>query len=71
MAARRANREMTADPFGDGSRASARTRVSKPNGISRGDSCYYPDSGKFAVMKEGAVEVIVKGIETDYFDGEE
>lgn len=37
----------------------------------RGDSCYYPDSGKFAVMKEGTDEVIVKGAETDYFDGEE
>jgi uncharacterized cupin superfamily protein len=37
----------------------------------RGDSCYYPDSGKFAVMKEGTEEVIVKGAETDYFDGEE
>ena len=37
----------------------------------RGDSCYYPDSGKFAVMKEGTNEVIVKGNETDYFDGEE
>jgi uncharacterized cupin superfamily protein len=37
----------------------------------RGDSCYYPDSGKFAVMKEGTNEVIVKGTETDYFDGEE
>ncbi len=37
----------------------------------RGDSCYYPDSGKFAVMKEGTHEVIVKGMETDYFDGEE
>jgi uncharacterized cupin superfamily protein len=37
----------------------------------RGDSCYYPDSGKFAVMKEGTNEVIVKGKETDYFDGEE
>jgi uncharacterized cupin superfamily protein len=37
----------------------------------RGDSCYYPDSGKFAVMKEGTDEVIVKGVETDYFDGEE
>jgi uncharacterized cupin superfamily protein len=36
-----------------------------------GDSCYYPDSGKFAVMKEGTNEVIVKGTETDYFDGEE
>jgi hypothetical protein len=37
----------------------------------RGDSCYYPDSGKFAVMKEANDEVIVKGKETDYFDGEE
>jgi uncharacterized cupin superfamily protein len=37
----------------------------------RGDSCYYPDSGKFAVLKEGSNEVIVKGTETDYFDGEE
>src|SRR5436189_2952925 len=37
----------------------------------RGDSCYYPDSGKFAVMKEATDEVIVKGMETDYFDGEE
>ncbi len=37
----------------------------------RGDSCFYPDSGKFAVMKEGSDEVIVKGQETDYFDGEE
>jgi len=37
----------------------------------RGDSCYYPDSGKFAVMKENSDEVIVKGIETDYFGGEE
>jgi uncharacterized cupin superfamily protein len=37
----------------------------------RGDSCYYPDSGKFAVMKEGTEEVIVKGEETDYFQGEE
>lgn len=37
----------------------------------RGDSCYYPDSGKFAVMKEANHEVIVKGKETDYFDGEE
>jgi len=37
----------------------------------RGDACYYPDSGKFAVMKEGTSEVIVKGTETDYFDGED
>jgi uncharacterized cupin superfamily protein len=37
----------------------------------RGDSCFYPDSGKFAVWKDGNEEVIVKGTETDYFDGEE
>jgi uncharacterized cupin superfamily protein len=37
----------------------------------RGDSCFYPDSGKFAVWKEGMDEVIVKGNETDYFEGEE
>jgi uncharacterized cupin superfamily protein len=37
----------------------------------RGDSCFYPDSGKFAVWKEGLNEVIVKARETDYFDGEE
>ncbi len=35
------------------------------------DSCYYPDSGKWAVRKEGDEMVIVKGAETDYFDGEE
>ena len=37
----------------------------------RGDTCFYPDSGKFAVLKEGGEEVIVKAQETDYFDGEE
>jgi len=37
----------------------------------RGDSCYYPDSGKWAVPAEGPGEVIVKGKEADYFDGEE
>ena len=36
-----------------------------------GDSCYYPDSRKFAVRKEGDEVVLVKGAETDYFDGEE
>jgi len=36
-----------------------------------GDSCYYPDSGKWAVIKEAADDVIIKGTETDYFDGEE
>ena len=36
-----------------------------------GDSCYYPDSGKWAVRKEGEENVVVKGSETDYFDGEE
>jgi uncharacterized cupin superfamily protein len=37
----------------------------------RGDGCYYPDSGKFAVFKEGSEEVIVKATEADYYDGEE
>jgi uncharacterized cupin superfamily protein len=37
----------------------------------RGDSCFYPDSGKFAVWKECDEGVIVKATETDYFDGEE
>src|SRR5437588_8525503 len=37
----------------------------------RGDTCHYPDSGKFAVWKEGMDEVIVKGTDADYFDGEE
>ncbi len=38
-----------------------------------GDSWYYPDSGKWAVRKEGDETVILKGkgAETDYFDGEE
>ena len=35
------------------------------------DSCYYPDSGKWAVLKEGTDTVIIKGQQTDYFDGEE
>ena len=37
----------------------------------RGDMCHYPDSGKFAVWKAGDEEVIVKGADADYFDGEE
>src|SRR6266480_1014106 len=37
----------------------------------RGDSCFYPDSGKFSVWKEGGKEVIVKATDADYFDGEE
>lgn len=37
----------------------------------RGDSCYYPDSGKWAVATEGSDEIIVKGKEADYYDGEE
>src|SRR5438445_3424353 len=36
-----------------------------------GDSCYYPDSGKWAVVKENGEEVVVKGTESDYFDVEE
>jgi uncharacterized cupin superfamily protein len=42
-----------------------------PRSGATGDSCFYPDSGKWAVVKEGLEELIVKGTETDYFDGEE
>jgi uncharacterized cupin superfamily protein len=41
------------------------------SGGTTGDSCYYPDSGKWAVTTDGREEVVVKGSETDYFDGEE
>src|SRR5438094_4213844 len=41
------------------------------SGGTTGDSCYYPDSCKWAVVKEGSDELIVRGSETDYFDGEE
>jgi uncharacterized cupin superfamily protein len=37
----------------------------------RGDSCYYPDSGKFVAFREGGDELIVKGEEADYYEGEE
>jgi uncharacterized cupin superfamily protein len=37
----------------------------------RGDTCFYPDSGKWAVITEGSEEIIVQGKEADYFDGEE
>ncbi len=37
----------------------------------RGDACYYPDSGKWAVPVEGGGDEIVKGAEADYYDGEE
>ncbi len=37
----------------------------------RGDACYYPDSGKWAVPIEGGGDTIVKGAEADYFLGEE
>jgi uncharacterized cupin superfamily protein len=37
-----------------------------------GESSYYPDSGKWKVNKSsGADRVVLKGIEADYFDGEE
>ena len=41
------------------------------SGGATGDSCYYPDSGKWAVTKEGSEELMVKGTETEYSDGEE
>ena len=37
----------------------------------RSDSCYYPDSGKWAVQLEGVDYEIVKGKVTDYYGGEE
>jgi len=37
-----------------------------------GESSYYPDSGKWKVNKSSAADrVVIKGQETDYFDGEE
>jgi len=41
------------------------------SGGATGDSCFYPDSGKWAVVNVEFEEIIVKGTETDYFDGEE
>jgi uncharacterized cupin superfamily protein len=35
------------------------------------DSAYYPDSGKWMALKEGTERAMVKGTETDYYDGEE
>ena len=35
------------------------------------DSCYYPDSQKWLALKEGDEIVVLKGSETDYYDGEE
>lgn len=37
----------------------------------RGDSCYYPDSNKYAVDKEGDESIVTRGFETDYYEGEE
>lgn len=36
-----------------------------------GDTCYYPDSGKWYVRKEANQLSVVKGTETVYYDGEE
>jgi len=36
-----------------------------------GESTYFPDSGKWKVNKAGPERVVLKGTETDYFDGEE
>src|SRR6266404_5529167 len=37
-----------------------------------GESGYYPDSKKWKVNKTSAADrVVIKGVETDYFDGEE
>ena len=37
----------------------------------RHDSCYYPDSGKWAVTKESPDFITVQGTETDYYKDEE
>src|SRR5438270_1333988 len=37
----------------------------------RGDSCHYPDSGKWAVPWDGPEEAIVEGRIADYYEGEE
>lgn len=37
----------------------------------RGDTCYYPDSGKAVVLQDGGEEIIAKVDEADYFEGEE
>ena len=37
----------------------------------RGDTCYYPDSGKWVAIQEGAEEIITQGQEADYYLGEE
>jgi uncharacterized cupin superfamily protein len=36
-----------------------------------GDTCYYPDSGKWFVRKEGNELQVVKGTAADYYDDEE
>lgn len=36
-----------------------------------GDTCYYPDSGKWFVRKQGNELQVVKGSNADYYDGEE
>lgn len=36
-----------------------------------GDTCYYPDSGKWFVRKEGNALQVVKGAPADYYDDEE
>jgi uncharacterized cupin superfamily protein len=37
-----------------------------------GESAYYPDSGKWKANKSSTADrVVIKGCETDYFDGEE
>lgn len=37
----------------------------------RGDTCYYPDSGKAVVFREGCEEIIAAAREADYYEGEE
>ena len=36
-----------------------------------GESCYYPDSGKWSVVTKGLERAVIKGTPADYLDGEE
>ena len=36
-----------------------------------GESCYYPDSGKWSVLTNGLERAMIKGTPADYLDGAE
>jgi len=46
-------------------------RVTNCQEVPRGDSCFYPDSGKRPVATEGSEEMIVQDKRADYFDDKE